>query len=42
MCGDEISETLAYVFEKDELGLPFVNRDSNELILVLEYFEFIP
>ena len=36
ICGDEISDTLAYVFEKDDPGLPFVNRDSNELILVLD------
>ena len=35
ICGDDISDTLAYVFEKDDPGLPLVNRDSNELILVL-------
>ena len=34
--GDDTSDTLAYVLEKDDPGLPFVSRDSNELILVLK------
>ena len=36
MWGEEISDTLAYVFENDDPGLPFVIRDSKELILDLK------
>ena len=41
ICGEDISDTLAYVLEKDEPGLPLVSRDSNELMLVLQHIDSI-